>query len=141
MSTDLDDLIRQDDALYDLESGSDRAVKGNVRRPQLSDFSEVETSRPTDTKPGAPAEPEKPAEEQAPAVEEVKHDAETGEVQEEPAEPSPADAYKLGEETRKANKPRRVPQEIVAAGESFEAAWEQGWDAADEELAASRRKK
>jgi recombination protein RecT len=45
MSTDLDDLIRRDDALYDLEGASDKAASS---RPQLSDFKErVGSDEPT----------------------------------------------------------------------------------------------
>jgi recombination protein RecT len=136
MSTDLDDLIRQDDDLYDMEGASDKAVS-QQRRPQLSDFTAVETSSPTDTKPGA-----EPVEQKAEPPQELV-DQTTGEVltSDEPIEPSPADAYNLGNEARVANNPRRVPVEVEAAGTSFAEAWFSGWDAADEELAASRKKK
>lgn len=128
MSTDLDDLIRRDDDLYDMEGASDKATP--IRRPQLSDFSEVETSMPTDTKPGA-----EPAQAEAPA-----HDAETGEVVEQQAKPSPADAYQLGFAVRASGRARRVPQEVTAAGEAFAEAWLSGWDAKDEELQQAAKK-
>lgn len=131
MNTDLDDLIRRDDGLYDMESASDKAVP--TRRPQLSDFSELETSSPTDTKPGA-----EPVEQDKTDV----VDAETGEVTtEDLVEPSAADAYKLGAETRQANKPRRVPDEIKSAGETFENSWLGGWDDADEEIQKKGKKR
>ncbi len=139
MSTDLDDLIRRDDQLYDLEGASDKVAP--VRRPQLSDFSEVESSRPTDSKPGTqqqepPAQIEAQPQQEAPA-----HDAETGEVVEEPPEPSPADAYQLGKEARDKGKAlKAVPPEFrdekMAA---FADAWQSGWRDRDEELAAQKK--
>lgn len=138
MNTDLDDLIRRDDDLYDMESASDRQ-NAPARRPQLSDFSEVESSSPTDTKPGAEAQT---AEAKPQTQEQPAHDPQTGEVVEgEPVEPSPADAHTLGFEARMANKARRVPPEVDNHGEAFSAAWLSGWDDADEELAATKKKK
>lgn len=133
MSTDLDDLIRRDDDLYDMASASDKAAP--VRRPQLSDFSDVETSKPTDTKPNA-----------APQVEDVQqqvtHDAETGEVVDDTAiEPSPADAYELGREAREKGKAlKAVPPEFRDASmQAFADAWGEGWRARDEEMAAEKK--
>jgi recombination protein RecT len=139
MSTDLDDLIRRDDQLYDLEGASDKAVKATApRRPQLSDFSEVESSRPTESKPAAQIE-SKPEPEKA---EEPAHDAETGEVvEQETEEVSPADAYQLGYVARGEKRARKVPPEVVRLGDAYEAAWESGWDAKDEELAAASKKR
>lgn len=136
MNTDLDDLIRRDDDLYDMEGASDRNA-APARRPQLSDFSDMETSSPTDSKPGA---------DQASIdskAEEVPHDPDTGEVAGGAASegPSVADAFALGRETREANKARRVPKEIAEAGEQFESAWLEGWDQADEEKQAASKKK
>ncbi len=136
MNTDLDDLIRRDDDLYDMDSASDRAAP--IRRPQLSDFSDLETSSPTDTKPGpAPQELEQQAapetvEQQAPA-----HDAETGEV----IEPSPAAAYELGREARdKGRALKAVPPEFREPSmQAFADAWQEGWRARDEELAATKK--
>lgn len=130
MSTDLDDLIRRDDALYDLDGASDKATVQPTRRPQLADFTEVETSTPTDTKTGPGAKPV----EAAPA-----HDPETGEVEETTVEPSPADAYQLGSATREANKPRRVPPEIDNQGEAFSSAWLSGWDERDAEMQKGKK--
>jgi recombination protein RecT len=129
MSTDLDDLIRRDDELYDMAGASDKAAP--IRRPQLSDFSEIETSSPTDTKTGPGAKP---------AEVEAAHDQETGEVIEEITfEPSPADAYELGKAARDAKKPRRVPPEIDNQGEAFSNAWMAGWDDADAELQKAKK--
>jgi recombination protein RecT len=129
MSTDLDDLIRRDDELYDMAGASDKATP--IRRPQLSDFSEIETSSPTDTKTGPGAKS---------AEVEAAHDQETGEVIEEIMfEPSPADAYELGKAARDAKKPRRAPPEIDNQGEAFSNAWIGGWDDADAELQKAKK--
>jgi recombination protein RecT len=130
MSTDLDDLIRRDDELYDMEGASDKAAP--IRRPQLSDFSDLETSKPTDTKPSATP----PAEEQQPA-----HDAETGEVIEhEATEHSPADAYQLGKEARDKGKAlKAVPPEFRDPSMSaFAEAWQSGWRDRDDEMSGTK---
>ncbi|MEN6302224.1 MAG: recombinase RecT [Armatimonadia bacterium] len=142
MSTDLDDLIRRDDALYDMEGASDKANNAAARRPQLSDFSEVESSRPTDTKPGAAQEPARI--EAQPEQADVPHDAETGEVaesQEDTPEPSPADAYKLGQEARDKGKAlKAVPPEFRESPmQAYADAWQEGWRARDEELAPQKK--
>lgn len=142
MSTDLDDLIRRDDDLYDMEAASDKASP--QRRPQMSDFADVETSKPTDTKPGvAPAEMEQTEVQQAPHLaEDSPHDPETGEVQEGGAgDPSPADAYQLGVEARDKGKAlKAVPPEFrTPEMEAFASAWQDGWRARDEELAAAKK--
>lgn len=130
MNTDLDDLIRRDDDLYDMANASDKA-SAPARRPQLADFSEIETSSPTDTKTGPGAKP---------AEVEAAHDQETGEVIEEiKFEPSPADAYELGKAARDAKKPRRAPPEIDNQGEAFSNAWLGGWDDADAELQKAKK--
>lgn len=140
MSTDLDDLIRRDDDLYDMEAASDKATP--IRRPQLSDFADLETSRPTDTKPGAAAPAQIEAQPQQQAEEIPQHDPETGEVQEgEAADPSPADAYQLGVEARDKGKAlKAVPPEFRDPSmEAFASAWQDGWRARDEELAAAKK--
>jgi hypothetical protein len=84
-------------------------------------------------------EPEtQPVQQQEPAA---PHDPDTGEVkqEEEPHEPSPADAYELGYQAREANKPRRIPPEIDNMGEAYSAAWKGGWEARDNELASSKK--
>ena len=67
------------------------------------------------------------------------HDAETGEVVEQQAEPSPAGAYQLGIEARAHQRARRAPQEVTAAGEAFAEAWLSGWDTKDEELQQAKK--
>lgn len=140
MNTDLDDLIRRDDDLYDMEGASDKQ-SAPARRPQLSDFTEVESSSPTDTKPGA--EEVKLEEEAKPAEQEKAlppHDAQTGEVIEETPEVGVPDAYNLGVEAAMAGKPRRVPKEIAEASEKLEEAWLDGWNSADAEKAAAKKR-
>lgn len=66
-------------------------------------------------------------------------DAESGEILEE-TELSAADAYQLGREACLAGKPRRVPKEIAEASEAFEDAWLSGWNEADAEKAAAKKK-
>lgn len=133
MNTDMDDIIRRDDELYDMAGASDKVQVDQTRRPQLSDFSDIESSAPTDTKtgPGAAAPP---------ARIEVPHDAETGEIEEEIADPSPADAYNLGTIARTENRPRRVPGEIDTQGDAYADAWLGGWDSTDAELQNKAKK-
>lgn len=65
MSTDLDDLIRRDDTLYNLEGASDREVKqvaqGVPPRPQLSDYSDPDTGEIIDVVPGDEQKTDSPA--------------------------------------------------------------------------------
>lgn len=112
------------------------------RRPQMSDFvnvgNQVESARAEEK--AAEIQQE---EQQAESVKELVDQA-TGEVltaDETTSEPSAADAHTLGFEARMANKPKRVPPEVDNAGQAFSEAWMAGWDDADEELAASRKKK
>lgn len=111
------------------------------RRPQMADF--VTTGNRAETL--RAEEKEREAEQDTQAVEVIEeqpaHDPQTGEVVEEAPEPSPADAHTLGFEARMANKARRVPPEVDNHGEAFSAAWLSGWDDADEELAATKKKK
>lgn len=137
MSTDLDDLIRRDDALYDLEGASDKSVNAAARRPQLSDFTEVESSKPTDQKPGSTPQIETRTE----PAEEAAHDPETGEVADGGAQASAAlGAYALGRQAGEAGRPRRVPKEIAEASEAFETAWLEGWAEGDAERTAAKKK-
>jgi len=76
-----------------------------------------------------------------------KVDAETGEVTdeatelEEAHEPSPADAFALGREARTAGKAlKAVPPEFRDSKmQAFADAWQEGWRARDEELAAEKK--
>ena len=142
MSTDLDDLIRRDEELYDMESASDKAAQ--IRRPQLSDFAEVETSRPTDTKPGTAPAP-KEIEQQPPATQ--THDAETGEVIEDRQQqdvetegPTVADAYELGRKARDEKRALRAlpPEFREPSMQTFAEAWQEGWRARDEEISSTK---
>lgn len=133
MNTDLDDLIRRDDDLYDMEGASDKAQAGAaaaVRRPQLSDFSEIPSSAPTDSKP---------------------QDADTGEIAEASAEtpaedtdgPVVADAWQLGYDARGAGKAlKAVPPEFGDVPmQKFAEAWQDGWRSRDAEIAAESKQK
>ena len=106
-------------------------------RPQMSDFvtvgQQVETARAEEKA----FEAEQQAYEAAP--EPPAHDAETGEVIEDVSEPSPADAYALGKQTRAANKARRVPPEVDNQGAAFSEAWLSGWDDADSEMQKAKK--
>jgi phage recombination protein Bet len=97
-------------------------------RPQMSDFA-ASASPATET---APAETQQAE----------THDPETGEVQEgEAGDPSPADAYQLGVEARDKGKAlKAVPPEFRDPSmEAFASAWQAGWRARDEELAAAKK--
>lgn len=130
MNTDLDDLIRRDDALYDMEAASDKAQPVTpARRPQLSDFSELQSSAPTDSKPGAAAVP---VADEATATPD--DDVAAG-------GPSPADAWQLGNEARRAGKAlKAVPPEFREPSMSaFADAWQEGWRTRDAEMLAEAK--
>lgn len=125
MNTDLDDLIRRDDALYDMEAASDKAAVTPARRPQLSDFSEIPSSAPTDAKPTGTATPAEPFE---------------------PLEPEPdgvtvPDAKALGDQARRDGKRRVTPPDVSQLGNAFADAWRAGWDDADAEMAPKQESK
>lgn len=65
MSSDLDDLIRRDDNLYDLGAASDREVKpvasGAPPRPQLSDYNDPDTGEIIDVVPEDEQKTDSPA--------------------------------------------------------------------------------
>ena len=133
MSTDLDDLLRGDEELYDMDSASDKQANANVRRTQLSDFSDVETSAPTDEKPA----PAAPAAAKAGQPETAAHDPETGEIP--TPEFSAADAMELGREHRRQNRPRRPPAEWTNDG--WTEAYVEGFNAEDAEIAHAQKGK
>lgn len=111
----------------DLEEQTMIDVTPMTDRPQREDAAARSASAP---------------QQQTEPVDETPHDPSTGEVvEEENTEPSPADAYQLGLQAREAKKARRVPPEVVQMGENYEAAFESGWDAKDEEIAAASKKK
>lgn len=119
MSTDLDDLLRGDDELYDMESASDKQIGASAARPQLSDFSDVESSAPTDEKP-------------SPAATKPAHDPQTGEVA---ADENPvpefghADAMELG---RVAFAEKKSIYSILKdLDEKFHEACKEGWSEAE----------
>ncbi len=147
MSTDLDDLLRGDDDLYDMESASDKQVNAGVRRPQLSDFSDVESSAPTDEKPDKAQKLQSEDAEQnkgdaAPAtVGSASIDPKTGEVVDENPIPEfgHADAHFLGVDGRNAGKSiYSVPADL---DQQYHEAWKEGWRERDAEIAESQKAK
>jgi recombination protein RecT len=128
MNTDLDDLIRRDDDLYDMEGASDKAQAGaaGVRRPQLSDFSEIPSSAPTDSKPQAAA----------PAA--VAEALEPDEPEAEPEGVTIPDAMALGDQARRDGKRKVAPPDVAQLGTGYGDAWREGWDNADAEFAARK---
>lgn len=130
MSTDLDDLVRDDEELYDFKGASDgtRAAEPTPSRPRLTDYTDVPQQ----------AEDPQPEQQQAETV-----DAETGEVlaeaegpvAEEPAAYGNSDAYNDGELAFLNGKPRDdVPPKVKQLG--YEEAWQAGWDAGEEDAKA-----
>lgn len=125
MSTDLDDLIRRDDDLYDMDGASDKNQAGAVKRPQLVDFADAPQNAPM---------AEDPKLKSADAAAKAGSDPETGEISDENPVPEfgVPDAMELGREARRQNKPRRAPQEWRdGASEAMESAFLAGWDEQD----------
>ena len=169
MSSDLDDLIRRDDELYDLKGGSDEAKK--PKRPEIDDFmtarpeiegKAVETKDSADSqssqgaaegKAGETTISASPAEAAGKPVEANSAPKGTETAQEDKSPPTeappheetkygPADAYADGRAARALNKPYRAPQEWVDEGEpELIEAWQSGWNNEDEEIKAKGRKK
>ena len=131
MSTDLDDLIRRDDALYDMAGASDKNIA--VERPKLQDFTDA---------------PERPPMTENPKAEE-KHDPKTGELpatkeevpaaEEEPAEFGAPEAMELGRQTRRDNRPMRKPEWLGGANDVYDSAWQAGYDEVDAEMTKKAR--
>jgi len=125
MSTDLDDLMRRDDGLYDFEG-----AKGDDKppRPSLADFATAPVAIPEQKAVAAPAETV---------------DTETGEITtgQQQSEYSAADAMAAGVAQREANLPRRSPTEWDqdASAEPLRAAWLAGWDETDAEIAQAAK--
>lgn len=124
MSTDLDDLIRRDDDLYDMEGASDKAQMPAEKRPQLVDFQDLPHSAPATEDPRKPAEP-------APTAEKV--DEETGEAR----EVGVPEAMELGRVARRENRPRRAMDGLTEAEAD---AWKSGWDSEDDLIQAAAKK-
>jgi recombination protein RecT len=116
MSTDLDDLLRRDDDLYDMEGASDKAVQPAAARPQISDFAELPQNPVMTEDPKAP-KPE-------PTAENV--DQETGEITESRV-PEAFETGRLRWQDGFARKP--IDGLTEAEAEAFLA----GWDAAEAE--------
>lgn len=116
MSTDLDDLMRRDDDLYDF-AGDREADKPN--RPKLVDFASAPSNAPV-----GEAEPE---------PEKVTEPAKT-EAQEEPSEFGAADAMEMGRLAFREKRPNRPPEEWRdGKNDSFAEAFKAGYDAEEAE--------
>lgn len=114
MSSDLDDLIRRDDHLY--EHGEQEAAPP---RPKLVDFANPETINAPAVEDEKPAEGDKPADQQQPAAEEER------------TEFGHADARELGMKAAEEKRPMSPPADLAA---EFHDAWKDGWRAKDEEM-------
>ena len=139
MSTDLDDLIRRDDELYDMAGASDKNIA--VERPKLQDFTDAPERQPMTENPKA---------EEKPAPQEEKHDFETGELsaskeeapaEEEQSEFGAPEAMELGRQTRRDNRPMRKPEWPGGANDVYDSAWQAGYDEVDVELRGAAQKK
>ena len=139
MSTDLDDLIRRDDDLYNLEAASDKAVGAEARRPQLMDFSDAATGEAMDEKRNTEPEPE-------PEPDDPPHNPETGEILDKGDEATaddygPPEAMAAGRKARDDKIPKRVPAEWRdnPLHSSLAAAWLEGWMERDGEIEAAAK--
>lgn len=125
MSTDLDDLLRRDDDLYDFEGKSDRentAPAPPPPRPQITDFTDVQDqpAETVDAETGEVTTTAAQAEAEGPATEE------------ETKGYGNADAYNDGQTAFAAGAARdKVPGHIAQMG--FAESWQAGWDSAKEE--------
>jgi len=120
MSTDLDDLIRRDDELYDFDGA--RHDEPPPQRPQIKDFMDAPRPEPEriEEQPAAPQQTGKP----------------------EPLpEFGPPEAMERGREDRRAGKHMRaVPPEWREPNtQALADAWVEGWRAEDEEIAAKQK--
>lgn len=122
MSTDLDDLLRDDEDLYDFKGGNAAPEAAAPPRPQITDFTDV------------------PVQQQQQTAEVI--DAETGEITGEGEGPAKddgeaktygnADAYDDGSKAFSAGVARdKVPGHIAQLG--FSEPWQAGWDSAKED--------
>lgn len=131
-NTDLMDLLRKDDALYDYEGQSDKQVSTEARRPQLQDFCDEIGGEMLDSNPKAPASETPTDEKPSPAATKPAHDPQTGEVA---ADENPvpefghADAMELG---RVAFAEKKSIYSILKdLDEKFHEACKEGWREAE----------
>ena len=125
MSTDLDDLIRRDDDLYDIAGHSDASTKPTAARPTMSDFVDMPANAPLTEYPKAKAKP----------VAEVA-DKQTGEVTtvEEEEAYSAADAWNDGNQAAADGKTLAdLPKHIKAL--KMDEAWTEGFKSYEPEVA------
>lgn len=139
-SADLDDLMRRDDELYEFKRDEEASNVTPLPKPKgkaaLDQFAAQIEHKPEETV--------NTVKDTAAAPETVTVHVETGEIlEQEVAEPSPADAYKMGQEARDNGKAlKAVPPEFRDPSmQAYAEAWQSGWSDRDEEMAASRKKK
>lgn len=152
MSTDLDDLLRRDDALYDMHSAGDKEVKGHAvpPRPQITGFTDVsppadtdenfdaDTGEITDDEPGKEEEA-KPAAATKATPEADKKAPTKSDKQQDEGKFDKAEAWQLGVAARDANASlHSIPADIAQMG--FGEDWQDGWRARDEEVAEAAKK-
>lgn len=128
MSTDLDDLIRRDDELYDFKGASDEEVK--PPRPQLSDFRGTGPGRVTETSAARNPADGKAGEVAAPSSQEVPEKSGTASPAGPAAEPEPdprAEAFNAGEVARDAGKPLQSVPEQFKKELALRDAYQDGW--------------
>jgi recombination protein RecT len=129
LSTDLDDLMRRDDDLYDFKGAADGDKQD---RPKLSDFANAPVATPAQKVVAVPE----------PVAETV--DAETGEITETAAENQPAEedprklAYDQGERDRDAKKALGSVPDLYRTDEGLAEAWRDGWRERDAELSGKK---
>lgn len=140
MSTDLDDLLRRDDELYDFKGASDEAVKPS--RPQLSDFRSAEAGRVIDESPvdrkaagDAPGEQNKVAAGNS-ATATVGSPGAASEAAGAESEPDPrAEAFDAGAAAREAGKALQSVPDQFKKDMALSDAYQDGWRDRDKQMA------
>jgi recombination protein RecT len=135
MSTDLDTLMRRDDALYDFTGASDRGNKGAARPSAMAAFDQFASEPPIEHEAPKqveqqPPQPSPPTQPESPPVREPEQQPPQKDP---PAEPTPEalhTAYDRGKEAKTKGMARRaVPGEYRTPERTKEAlAWARGWD-------------
>lgn len=153
MSTDLDDLIRRDDDLYDMRGASDAEVKPAVKQTTAEKLGEIAKQKTRDNEHSGLPGGEKSVADQR-AEEERKHygadkaiadnqpetDAEGGgEVDPPVTDDQVAAALAQGREARNAGRKQAACPQAVRASQRLFDAWSEGWAEADEEIARKNR--
>jgi recombination protein RecT len=109
MSTDLDDVIRRDDDLYDMKGAREQAQIANGSRPQS-------LAGKFDMLAQMPGRENAPVVERQPAADEIEHDPETGEVADQAAKDQDAgakNAAAVHEESDDTGDGQQTPRELL----------------------------